>query len=135
MCYFSKYAMAIYGKLLVNVLLKKKITDIFKTISEAEVICSHLNIPLSDIVYSHLMSARDVPVHALCLDHQHEAIVLAIRGTLSAFDAFIDMQAEYTDHTLYDYKTGEAIVTGKVHTGIAAGAWNIQNNIRSRVLK
>jgi len=38
LCYYVKFALAIYGKLLVNVLMNKSVTSLFKTISEAEII-------------------------------------------------------------------------------------------------
>lgn len=58
MSYFSKYAVGIYGKLLVNCLMKKRKLDVFLSISEEQILCEHAHITPDQFVYRHFDSSK-----------------------------------------------------------------------------
>lgn len=58
MSYFSKYAVGIYGKLLVNCLMKKRKLDVFLSISEEQILCEHAHITADQFVYRHFDSSK-----------------------------------------------------------------------------
>ena len=60
MSYFSKYAVGIYGKLLVNCLMKNRKIDLFLTISEEEILCEHAGITPEQIAYPHFDSSKNL---------------------------------------------------------------------------
>lgn len=58
MSYFAKYAVGIYGKLLVNCLMKNRKFDVFLSISDESILCEHAKITPDQIIYRHFDSSR-----------------------------------------------------------------------------
>lgn len=58
MSYFSKYAVGIYGKFLVNCLMKSRKLDLFLAISDEEILCEHANITSDQLLYRHFDSSK-----------------------------------------------------------------------------
>ena len=135
MKYFCRFAVGIYGKLLVSILIEKKWTKLFQSESDEEILRKYAKIPPENLVYSHLKSKKYLPAHALCLDPPRKAIILAIRGTMSVFDCMTDLKGDYTTHDYTDPFTGEVIASGLVHSGIFACAKNLAIEIKPRVLE
>lgn len=133
MSYFCKYAVAIYGKLLVSVFIKSKFKDLLKKVSVAEILATYTEIPMEEILYINPNSEQFLPVHAICRDTAKSTIVVCIRGTLSIFDALTDLNAVYSHHIYTDPQTGEELARGFVHKGIMTGAQNLAAALTDRV--
>lgn len=58
MSYFSKYAVGIYGKFLVNILMKSRKLDLFQTISDEEILIEHAQITPDQLIYRHFDSSK-----------------------------------------------------------------------------
>jgi len=132
MGYFCKYAVGVYGKLLVNIFMKSKYGDLFKKIPPEEILSTYAGITTSDVLYINPDSQQFLPVHAICRDTSKKTIVVCIRGTLSVFDALTDLNAEYSHHVYTDPETGEELAEGFVHKGIMTGARNLSIALSDR---
>jgi predicted lipase len=133
MAYFSKFAVGVYGKLLVNIFLKSKFGDLFKKIPHEEILSTYAQIDKEEVLFSQSDSKQFLPVHAVCRDISRKSIVVCIRGTLSVFDCLTDLHAEYSMHVFTDSATGEELARGFVHKGIMQGALNLADALREPV--
>lgn len=132
--YYSKYAVAIYGKTLVNLQMKAQYYDLFRTVPGNQIMAEYVGIPLDDVVYLNEESKLFHPVHAICIDRSQMTVVLAIRGTLSVIDCITDLKAEYLPFTLTDPYSRQERAVGSVHEGIFKGAQNVYNSTKDRIL-
>ena len=129
MKYFCKYAIAIYGKLLVRVLIENKWGNLIISDTEDLIFCKYVKINEELLIYSQMLSRKFIPCHTISVDHNKKAIVVSIRGTMSLFDCMTDLKSEYIPYTFVDYLSQENIVTGSVHSGILQSALNINAEI------
>ena len=127
--YYCRYSVAIYGSLLTRILIENKYLDLFASESEETIFCRYLGMQEDQLLYSQMMSRKFVPCHAVSIDASRKAIVLSIRGTMSLFDCMTDLQGVYIDYTHIDPVSQEALVTGRVHSGIMRSAMNISEEI------
>ena len=67
-----------------------------------DIICNTCDIEPDDIVISSWHGKLFIPGYFIALDHKHNTIVVAIRGSFELKDAIIDLTADYTD--LFDKK-------------------------------
>ncbi|CAG9313024.1 unnamed protein product [Blepharisma stoltei] len=135
MAYYSRYATAIYGKYLINILMEKKVLDLFKKINDDQIFLRYSNTSQQDLAYSHIKSQRFFPGHTICLNHTRKSIILCIRGTMSVFDCMTDLKGEYTSHDYTDPFTGEIKATGSVHMGIMECAKNLATNLKPLIIE
>lgn len=134
LAYYSKYATAIYGKYLINILIEKKVLDLFRKISDVKIFIRYAKLNSEDIKYHHIKSRRFLPGHAVCLDHKKKTIILCIRGTMSVHDCLTDLKGEYTPFDLVDPMTGELKAAGMVHMGIMTCARNLSKKLKTMIL-
>ncbi|OMJ67739.1 hypothetical protein SteCoe_35018 [Stentor coeruleus] len=131
--YYTKYAIAIYGKILVSALIEKSLQDLLLKEDE-DIFCSYVGINKILLVYSHMGSRRGIPSHIISIDILRKAVVVTIRGTQSIFDCMTDLKSDYCKYTFFDPKSGEPLSTGLVHSGILQSSWQLSSEIKSIVL-
>ena len=135
MKFFCKYAVGIYGKLLVRVLIEKKWLKIFQTESDESILCNYAKIIPENLLYSHITSKKYQPAFAICVYPPKKSLILAIRGTMSVFDCMTDLKGDYTSYDYINPFTGEVITTGLVHSGIFLCAKNLAAEVKPRILE
>ena len=123
--YYCKYSIAIYGKLLVRILIENKWIDLFKSISEDEIFSKYVEIDEQELVYSNMVSRKYAPCHVVCVDLRKKNILVAIRGTMSLFDCMTDLQSSYEEFLFTDPLNPSIKILGKVHSGIMKSALNL----------
>jgi hypothetical protein len=72
---------------------------------EKEILAIHAKIPVDDVQVMFSDNVKNLPVHAVCVDHEGAAVVLVVRGSLSMFDFYLDAMGEYVDYTYIDPTT------------------------------
>ncbi|CAB9511778.1 Sn1-specific diacylglycerol lipase [Seminavis robusta] len=86
-----------------------------------QAISIHTQIPTGDVKFLYAGNDTDYDKHVLhhfvAIDHKHQSIVLAIRGTLSLSGAIVDIQGMATDYC-----------SGKAHKGMSEMARNLWND-------
>ena len=132
---FSKYAVGVYGKLLVRVIIQKKWYKIFSSESDEAILKNYTNTKKEDLMYCALEAGRYLPACAIVLNHEDRGIILAIRGSVSVFDWITDLTGDYTAYDYTDAKTGEVLASGLVHKGILMCAKNLADKVRSQLLQ
>jgi Lipase (class 3) len=129
MKYYCKHAVAIYGKLLVSILIEKKWTDLFVNIPEDKIYCRYVGIDEENLIYAHMVSRKFIPAHAICIDAEIKSIILSIRGTMSLFDCMTDLKSDYADYDYTNPMNSKVITTGKVHSGMMQSAIYLNQEI------
>lgn len=132
---FCKYAVGIYGKMLVNVIIKKKWLKIFASESDEQILQTYTNTLPQHLLYSHIQSKKYLPGYAIILNPSLSAVILVIRGTMSIFDCITDIRGEYIEYTYLDPFTNNPVSKGQVHSGILTSAINLSDAIRSIILE
>jgi Lipase (class 3) len=135
MKYFSRFAVGIYGKLLVSIIIEKKWTKIFKSESDEEILMRYAKFHSENLIYSHIKSKKYLPGHAIVRDPLRKALVLVIRGTMSVFDCMTDLKGDYSSYDYVDPYSREVIASGLVHSGILTCAKNLNDEIKEKVLE
>lgn len=132
---FSKYAVGVYGKLLVRVIIQKKWFRIFSSESDEAILKSYTSTKEDDLKYCALESGLYLPASAIAMNHEDRAIILTIRGSMSVFDWLTDLTGDYTAYDYTDAKTGEVLASGLVHKGILLCAKNLAAQVRCQLLQ
>ena len=132
---YCKYSVAVYGKLLVRIIIQKKWYKLFNSESDEEILRLYLGIKAEDIAYSQLKSQRYLPAHAIILNTEEKVVILSIRGTMSVFDCLSDLTGDYTTYDYTCTETGEVISTGLVHSGIMTCARNLSAEVKTKILQ
>lgn len=135
MATFSTYAVGIYGKLLVRVIMQEKLLDLFRSITDHEIFRMYCDLQVKDVIYHQAESRRFIPAHALCFDHPNKALVITIRGTMSVFDCLNDLKANYEEYQLKDPFSEQVLATGKVHSGILLCGQNLAKELKPLVMQ
>mmetsp|Transcript_26843 Transcript_26843/g.48394 ORF Transcript_26843/g.48394 Transcript_26843/m.48394 type:complete len:377 (-) Transcript_26843:2-1132(-) len=133
--YYCKYAVAIYGKSLIDLLKSSKFLDLFNQSSPKRILMAYTGIPEEDVVFIDSESQPFFPAYAVCIDRARESIVLVVRGTLSITDCLTDLKASYVPYSVVDPLTQEVKATGTVHEGIYKGACNVFNTVKPLLLE
>jgi hypothetical protein len=131
---FSKYSVGVYGKLLVRVLIQKKWYKLFLSEDDEKILKSYTATKDEDLVYCCLESGKYMPAHAILMNHEEKAIILAIRGSMSVFDWLTDLTGDYTTYDYTDPFTSEVLSTGLVHRGILISAQNLSSSLKPKIL-
>lgn len=131
--YYNKYATGIYGKKVVSVLLNYKILDVLKSKPDRLIFQEFCSLEENDIKTCAFDADQFLPVYVLSVDQTKEAIVLTIRGTLSIYDIFTDLNAEFVEYT-YKSPSSVEVIKGMVHFGMLNCAQNLYGLIRLRLL-
>lgn len=131
---YCKYAVGIYGKLLVSILIEKRWLKLFQSESHEEIFCKYARVLPENLIYSQLTSKKYLPAYAICIDPPKKSVILVIRGTMSVFDCMTDLKSDYTTYDYTDPFTKELIATGLLHSGIFFCAQNLAEEAKPRVL-
>ncbi|CAG9323160.1 unnamed protein product [Blepharisma stoltei] len=134
MVYFSKYAVAAYGKTVVRILLKRQVGDFFKSLPDREVFRDHCKIEDEDIILCRFGTEKFEPAYIISKDHSKKSLVLTIRGTFSLNDIFTDLTAEFIEYTYVNNATKERI-KGLVHFGMLNSAQYLSDSIKTVILE
>ena len=135
---YCKFAVAIYGKLLVSFLIEKKWVKMFKSESDERILLNYCEIPQDYIIHSHIKSRRYFPGYAIIRHDELKSIILCIRGTMSVFDCITDIKGDYLQYNYLEVDDQGStcnVITGQVHAGIFECALNIADETRHLVLK
>lgn len=131
---YCKYAVGIYGKLLVRIIIEKKWSRLFKFESDEEILIKYSGMKRENLIYSYIKSKKYMPAYAIVVDPDKKALILIVRGTMSVFDCITDMKGDYTTHDYTDPFTGEIIASGLVHSGILTCAKNLFEEVKPRLM-
>jgi hypothetical protein len=132
--YYSKYAVAVYGKLLVNLYMEEQFADLVRNVPAIEILATYSGIPVEDIPFISAESQLFNPAHAICIDRSKMTVILAVRGTLSVIDCITDLKAEYLPYVMLDPSTRQVKARGEVHEGIYKGAQSIYYSTKDKLL-
>lgn len=132
---FCKYAVGIYGKMLLSVIIKKKVLKIFSSETDEEILEKYTNTLPEHLLFSHIQSKKYLPGYAIILNPSHQSIILTIRGTKSVFDCITDIRGEYIEYTYLDPYSKAPISKGQVHSGILTSAINLSDTIKPLILE
>lgn len=132
MMYYRKYAIGIYGKNVIRILVSKRYLDLLRSIPDRQVFCEHCEIADEDVILCRFSAEKFTPAHILVRDHHKKSIVLTIRGTYSMHDIFTDINADVFE---YSYRHDDVETKGWVHSGIFTCAQNISDRLKKTILE
>jgi hypothetical protein len=133
---YCKFAVGIYGKLLVSFLIEKKWLKIFKFESDEEILINYCGIQVENLIHTQIKSRKYFPGYVILRLPELKSIVLCIRGTMSVFDCITDIKGEYVQYNFLDHSENPPkVITGLVHAGILECALNIANETKHLILE
>ncbi|KAJ2844269.1 hypothetical protein GGI22_006935, partial [Coemansia erecta] len=123
--HYARYALATYGWRALY-FFNRGITlmDGAKVDSDVTSVLQYLNMAPEDLLgYEFRSSQLFCPSYFIAHDRQHDAVVLSVRGTMSAEDTVVDLSCEYTKWN-----------GGLVHSGMQASAHWLFVKVVPRIL-
>ena len=126
MAQLSKFAVAIYGHMLGQFILKDHIKSWFSRVTDKQVFLEYTGITEEDLLYYKETSIKYLPAYAIVLCKEIGALLIVIRGTKDPFDALADLESHYKEY-VYDN------IVGKIHSGIYKSSKNLADSLKPKI--